>query len=101
MTLVVGVAFVPPSGLAVMLGCLRVVKYLGGVGRLALGVGGPLVRSGGVLMCPAPTPDLLVMLVLVVAGHRMSLPARRPLTMFFENTRDVRVILLHPTGRGA
>jgi hypothetical protein len=73
--LVVGVAFVPPSGLAVMLGCLRVVKHLGRVGRFALDAGGPLVRSGGALMRPAPTLDLLVMLVLVVAGHRMSLPA--------------------------
>jgi hypothetical protein len=73
--LVVGVAFLPPSGLAVMLGCLRVVKHLGGVGRFAFSAGGPLVRSGGALMRPAPTLDLLVMLVLVVAGHRMSLPA--------------------------
>jgi hypothetical protein len=92
--LVVGVAFLPPSGLAVMLGCLRVVKHLGGVGRFALGAGGPLVRSGGALMRPAPTLDLLVMLVLVVAGHRMSLPAGRPLNMFFETTRAVRMILL-------
>jgi hypothetical protein len=84
---------VPPSGLTVMLGCLRVVKYLGGVGRLALGAGGPLVRSGGALMRPAPMLDLLVMLVLVVAGHRMSLPAGRPLTMIFETTRDAPVIL--------
>ncbi len=91
--LVVGVAFVPPSGLAVMLGCLCVVKYLGGVGRLALGAGGPLVRSGGALMRPAPMLDLLVVLVLVVAGHRMSLPAGRPLTMIFETTRDAPVIL--------
>jgi hypothetical protein len=81
--LVVGVAFVPPSGLAVMLGCLRVVKHLGGVGRFALGAGGPLVRCGGALMRPAPTLDLLVMLVLVVAGHRMSLPAGRPLAMIW------------------
>ena len=82
--LVVGVAFLPPSGLAVMFGCLRVVKHLGGVGRFALGPGGPLVRTGRALMRPAP-PLGLVMLVLVVAGHRMSLPAGRPLT-----TRDVR-----------
>jgi hypothetical protein len=81
--LVVGVAFLPPSGLAVMLGCLCVVKHLGGVGRLALAAGGPLVPSGGALMRPAPALDLLVMLVLVVAGHWMSLPAGRPLTMFF------------------
>jgi uncharacterized membrane protein YoaK (UPF0700 family) len=97
--LIVGVAFLPPSGLAVMLGCLRVVKHLRGVGRFALGAGGPLVRSGGALMRPPPTLDLLVMLVLVVAGHRMSLPAARPLTMFFETARDVRVILFSaPTG---
>jgi hypothetical protein len=78
--LVVGVGFLPPSGLAVMLRCLSVVKHLGGVGRFALGAGGPLVRSGGALMRPASTLDLLVMLVLVVAGHRTSLPAGRPLT---------------------
>jgi hypothetical protein len=73
--LFVGIAFLPPSGLAVMLGCLRVVKHLRGVGRFALGAGGPLVRSGRTLMRPAPTLDPLVMLVLVVASHRMSLPA--------------------------
>lgn len=95
--LVVSVAFLPPSGLAVMLGCLRVVKHLGGVGRFSLAAGGPLVRSGGALMRPAPTLDLLVMLVLVVADHRMSLPAGRPLTMFFETTRGVRVILFSAT----
>jgi hypothetical protein len=39
------------------------------------------VRSGSALMRPAPTLDPLVMLVLCVAGHRMSLPAWRPLTM--------------------
>jgi len=71
--LVVSVAFLPPSGLAVMLGCLRVVKHLGGVGRFALAAGGPLVRSGGTLMRPAPTLDLLVMLVLTVADHRIEL----------------------------
>jgi hypothetical protein len=71
--LVVSVAFVPPSGLAMMLGCLRVVKHLGGVGRFALGAGGPLVPSGGALMRPAPTLDLVVMLALVVAGHRIKL----------------------------
>jgi hypothetical protein len=98
--LVVGVAFLPPSGLAVMLGCLRVVKYLGDVGRFALGAGAPLVRSGGALMRPAPTLDLLVTLALAVAGHRMSLPAGQPLTMIFETTQDVRVILFSaPTGR--
>jgi hypothetical protein len=80
--LFVGIAFLPPSGFAVMLGCLRVVKHLRGVGRFALGAGGPLVRSGGALMRPAPTLDLLVMLVFVVAGHRMSLPAGQPLAMF-------------------
>ena len=80
LSFVVGAAFLPPSGLAVMLGPLRVAKHLGGIGRFALGAGGPLVRSGGVLMRPAPTLDALVMLVLV-AGHRMSLPAGRPLTM--------------------
>jgi hypothetical protein len=78
--LVVGVAFLPPSGLAVMLRCLSVVKHLGDVGRFALGAGGPLVRSSGALMRPTPTLDLLVMLALAVAGHRMSLPAGRPLT---------------------
>jgi hypothetical protein len=69
----VGVAFLPPSGLAVMLGCLGVAKHLGGVGRLALGAGGPLVRSGGVLVRPASTLDLLVMPVIVVAHHRNEL----------------------------
>jgi hypothetical protein len=89
--LVVGVAVLPPSGIAVMLGFLRVVKHLGGVGRFALGAGGPLVRSGGALMRPAPTLDLLVMLVLVVAGHRMSLPAGRPLTMLDRLDPEERV----------
>ena len=96
--LVVGVAFLPPSGLAVMLGCLRVVKHVGDVGRFALGAGGPLVPSGGALMRPAPTLDLLVMLVLVVASHRMSLPAGRPLTMFFGAMARVRRDgALHPS----
>ena len=69
--LVVGVAFLLPSGLAVTLGCLGVAKHLGGVGRLALGAGGPLVGGGGAPVHPAPAPDVLVMLV--VAGHWMSL----------------------------
>jgi hypothetical protein len=87
----VGVAFLPPSGLAVMLGCLCVAKHLAGVGGLALGAGGPLVRSGGMLVCPAPTLDLFVMLVVVVADHRMSLRRGEPLTRFLASGRKPRL----------
>jgi hypothetical protein len=67
MPLVVSVGFMPPSILAVILGCLGLAEPLGRVGRLAIGSGGPLVPSGGALML-APALGALVV-ALVVIGH--------------------------------
>ena len=94
--LVVGAAFLPPSGLAVILGCLRVAKHLGGVGRFALGAGGPLVRSGGALMRPAPTLDALVMLVLGLAGHRGSVPGGERLVIYWTELRWPELVSATP-----
>ena len=74
--LVVRVAFLPPSGLAVTLGCLRVAKHLGGLGRLALGAGSPLVCGGCAVVRLGLAPD-----VLVVAGHQRSVPGGEPLVI--------------------
>jgi hypothetical protein len=66
MPLVVGGGFMPPSILAVILGCLGLAEQLGRVGRLAIGPRGPLVPSGGALML-APLGALVV--APVVVGH--------------------------------
>jgi hypothetical protein len=70
-SLVVSGALMPPSSLAVTLGCLRVAKHLGGASSLALGPCGPLVPGSGALML-TPTPGALVV-VLVIVDHRKSL----------------------------
>jgi hypothetical protein len=80
--LVVRVAFLPPSGLAVTLGCLRVAKHLGGLGRLALGAGSPLVCGGGTVVRPA-----LALNVLVIAGHPRSVSGGEPLVICWTELR--------------
>jgi hypothetical protein len=65
--LVVSVGFMPPSILAVILGCLGLAEYLGRVRRLSIGPSGPLVPSGGALML-APALGALEVAVVVV-GH--------------------------------
>jgi hypothetical protein len=67
MPLVVSVGFMPPSILAVILGCLGLAEYLGRVRRLSIGPSGPLVPSGGALML-APALGALEV-ALVVVGH--------------------------------
>ena len=80
--LVVRVAFLPPGGLAVTLGCLRVAKHLGGLGRLALVPGSPLVCGGGTVVRPA-----LALNVLVVAGHQRSVSGGEPLASCWTELR--------------
>lgn len=65
-SLVVSGGFMPPSILAVILGCPGLAEPLGRVGRLPIGPGGALVPSGGTLTL-APLPALVV--ALVVLGH--------------------------------
>ena len=50
MPLVVSVGFMPPSIVAVILGCLGFAEQVGRVGCLAIGPSGTLVPSGGALM---------------------------------------------------
>jgi hypothetical protein len=76
--LVVSGGFMPPSILAVILGCLGLAEQLGRVGRLAIGPGGLLVCSGGALVL-APALGALVVAPLVVGHSRepSSVYARR------------------------
>ena len=89
--LVVRVAFLQPSGLAVTLGCLRVAKHLGGLGGLALGAGSPLVCGGGAVVRPALAPD-----VLVVAGHQRSVPGGEPLVICWTELRWPELVSATP-----
>jgi hypothetical protein len=63
---VVSGRFMPPSILAVLLCGPGLAEQLGRVGRLPIGPGGPLVRSGRALM---PTPLCALVVALVVVGH--------------------------------
>jgi hypothetical protein len=57
---VVSGGFMPPSILAVILGCLGLAEQLGRVGRLAIGPGGLLVPGGGALMLAPALAGLVV-----------------------------------------
>jgi hypothetical protein len=65
MPLVVGSGFMPPSILAVILGCPGLAEHLGRVGRLAIGPRGSLVPGGSALML-APLGALVAC---VLVGH--------------------------------
>ena len=57
--LVVGVRFMSPSVLAVILGCLGLAESVGGVGGLAVGPSGAFMPSGGALMLLTPLGTLV------------------------------------------
>jgi hypothetical protein len=73
-TILVGLGFLSPGGLAVILGHFGVAEHLGGIGGLTLGPSGALVRGGGPSVSPTPALDLFVALMRVVIGHTTRLP---------------------------
>jgi hypothetical protein len=67
MPLLVSGSFMPPSILAVILGCPGFAEQLGRVGRLAIGPGSPLVPCGRALVLASALGALVV--ALLVVGH--------------------------------